>query len=188
MTFLYPPRPEKAISPSLIQYYEDRGWIAQVKKNGTASVASVDENAEVEFWTRHKERHKAWVPTDEAKAFLRQFPRSVFVFELLHSKGGGVRDTLYFFDVLVFEGRSLIGTTLHERLKLLKAIVPDVGHLLMAHTYTQSLRFLYDNLTSPLDEGIVLKDPAATLRSCLKPSSNSGWQVKCRKETKNFGF
>lgn len=30
--FLFPPRPEKAVPSSLINFYENRGWFAQIKK------------------------------------------------------------------------------------------------------------------------------------------------------------
>ena len=32
MQFWYPPRPEKAILPSMIRFYEQRGFVAQIKK------------------------------------------------------------------------------------------------------------------------------------------------------------
>ena len=70
MKFWYPPRPEKAIAPSLIKFYEGRGWIAQIKKNGTCSTANVDDHGNVTFFTRHGEAHKAWIPTEEAHGLV----------------------------------------------------------------------------------------------------------------------
>jgi hypothetical protein len=186
--FLYPPRPENAIPPSLINSYERRGWICQIKKNGTCSLAFVDGMDNVTFKTRHNEFHKAWTPTKEIISFFAGFPNSVFVFELLHSKGGDIRNTVYLFDVLEWLGRDLVGTTLKERLTLLASIVPPTPNITVAKVYTEGLSSLFVGLTSPLDEGIVLKNPEAVLRSCDRDSLNAGWQVKCRKATKNYGF
>jgi ATP-dependent DNA ligase len=186
MRFLYPPRPEQAIVPSLIPFYEKKGWMAQIKKNGTASVVGT-ENGQIEFRTRQNEAHKAWTPTKEAKEFFLKYPDSYFVFELLHSKGGGVRDTIYLFDVLRYRGESLVDWTFTQRMGLLYGLKTE-GRITTAPCFESDLRGLYDGLKDPLDEGIVLKDPRAKLLDCRQNGKNAAWQVKCRKPTKNFGF
>jgi ATP-dependent DNA ligase len=177
----------KAITPTLINFYERKGWIAQRKRNGTCSTANVDSEGKVTFFTRHGEAHKAWTPTAEAKAWFGQYPDSYFVFELLHSKGAGVRDTIYLFDVLRMEGTDQVGFPLRERLCLLQTL-PVSGKISVARTYTKDLTALYRGLSDPLDEGIVLKDPEAVLAECHRGGLNANWQVKCRRATKNFGF
>ena len=187
MEFWYPPRPEKAILPTLIPFYERKGWWAQRKLNGTCSVANVDDHGNVEFRTRHNESHKAWVPTNEAKTWFGQYPNSYFVFELLHSKGAGIRDTIYIFDILKLQGVSLVGFTLKERLEWLQRL-PASGKVTVAISHKKDLTALYRGLSDPLDEGVVLKDPEAVLAECYRDGLNSGWQVKVRRGTKNFGF
>lgn len=187
--FLYPPRPETAISPSVISSFEKRGFVAQIKKNGTCSIASVGEKGYVDFYTRHGDRHKAWTPSTETRAFLAQFPNSVFVFELLHSKGGGVRDTLYFFDIISFMDADFIGVTFLERMKALRQVLKDAPkNMSVATVYTKNLTKLFTGLKHELDEGIVLKDPNSVLRSCFQEGKNGHWQVKCRRPTKNYAF
>lgn len=109
--FMYPPRPEKAIPPELIAYYQSEGFIAQVKKNGTCTVIAVAPDHSLNIWTRHGERHKAWKPDPESPSLraFKKLPKRWFVFvgELLHSKGVGIKDTLYLFDILV-DGKSLM--------------------------------------------------------------------------------
>lgn len=184
---IYPPRPEKAITPSLIPFYEKRGYVAQVKKNGTCSLAIVGPDGTVEYKTRHWEDHKAWTPTESMSGFFSEHRDSIFVFELLHSKTPNVKNTAYLFDVLRYAGVDLTGQTLAFRLNLLSKIRP-VQCAQVAETYTVGLRGLYDGLTEPEDEGIVLKDPVATLRGCERDGMNAGWQVKCRRSTKNYSF
>lgn len=188
--FLYPPRPERAIAPSLIGLYESRGYIAQKKKNGTCTVVSINEAGKVSWYTRHGEAHKAWIPTKELTEFFSSFPDSTFVGELLHSKGGGVKDTLCLFDVLKTPRDDMLGWSYQLRHQLLTYTIQNYipTHLHILENYTKDLRKLYDGLTDPLDEGIVLKDPNAVLRDCQRDGLNANWQVKCRRATKNYGF
>ena len=46
----------------------------------------------------------------------------------------------------------------------------------------------YFNSLSGDDEGIVLKDPMGILRDCSKAAANGYWQVKCRRQTKNYSY
>lgn len=188
MTFYYPPRPERAIASSLISWFEDRGYIAQIKKNGTCSVISIDSNGTPTWKTRHNEAHKAWTPTEELNNYFSGFKDSIFVGELLHSKGPSVKDTIYLFDVLRYLGKDLVGKTFVERQNILKSVVPLSEKIILAKTHSKCLRGLYDSLSDPLDEGLVLKNPNAVLKDCLRNGLNAGWQVKCRKSTKNYSF
>jgi hypothetical protein len=51
--YFAPPRPEQAIPPICIQSYEDRGWVAQIKKNGTNNLIFVAPDHTLTFRTRH---------------------------------------------------------------------------------------------------------------------------------------
>jgi hypothetical protein len=184
--FLYPPRPENRILPGLIPSFERRGWVCQLKKNGTCSLAFVDATGTVIFKTRHNEDHKAWTPTPDIILFFSQFRNSIFVFELLHSKGGGVKNTVYIFDLLMYDGKYLVGMSLRERLDILEKLKIDVPNISVAETYTTGFLSIFQNLTNPLDEGIVLKRPDAPLEMCFRDGTNTSWQVKCRKATKNY--
>lgn len=188
MSFEYPPRPERAIAPDLIPFYEGRGWVGQIKKNGTCSVVRVGSDGSTAYWNRHGEPHRAWPGHAEVSGFFSSFPDSFFVFELLHSKGPSVKDTAYVFDVTRFQGRSLIGTTLTDRLEILERLRPTTPKVVMVQTYTTGLRAIYDALSDPLDEGLVLKDPTSTLSGGWRPDLNGSWQIKCRRQSKNYSF
>ena len=118
--------------------------------------------------------------------------------ELLHSKGVGVKNTVYLFDIVVYQGKSLIGMTLVERRALLHSLWPiqkvHYSHyevhpnLWVARWSETGFAEMFRGITKLEDEGLVLKDPNSTLQSCHKEGLNAGWQVKCRKPTKNYGF
>ena len=185
--WLWPPRPESAIPPSLIKSFEDRGYVGQIKYNGTCQVVSVDAALGVTFQTRHNELNKAWTPLPEIAKYFSNFPDSVLVGELLHNKHASVKNTIILFDVLHYQGQSLVGKTLSERLMILCSL-PITKNVQVIETHTRDLTGLYHSLSKPTEEGLVLKDPNAQLKSCLRNGLNASWQVKCRRPTKNYGF
>lgn len=202
--YLYPARPEKAVAPSLLGFYEAQGWIGQLKKNGTCTVLGISPEKEIYCFDRHKEPQKAWKASwlnPALKPFL-ELPEKWFVFEpeLLHSKTKGIKDTLYLFEILVADSEFLLGTTWEERQKLIRELFPNTragepgcgydlvedSNLWLAKTIPGDFRRVFDSLTREEDEGLVLKNPKALLEFCYTPSANSRWQVKCRKTGKNF--
>lgn len=201
--YFWPPRPEKAIPPNLLSYYEKKGWIAQVKKNGTCTVLYVRPDKSLITKTRHNSDHKLWTPSAEFTEQFEIIPGDgwyVFAGELLHSKTKHIKDTIYLFDMLVANGEYLAGQTLQHRLKLLHALFPRKARTLnhshyvvapklwVAETITKRFLERFRALTPSEDEGLVLKDPQAKLQLCVKKDANRLWQVKCRKPTKTHGF
>ena len=197
-SYLWPPRPEKAIPRDLLNFYRARGYWAQVKKNGTCTVI-FSRGKEVIFKTRHNDDHRLWSPTPEHERFFQTSDKwNVYVAELLHSKTPTVKNQLYIFDIIVDEGEQLVDTTFEERQLLLQSRwagdYEPLKHQTRVHEYvsvaenlTGDFDSIYDNL-QPEDEGLVLKNPTAKLKACLKPDSNAPWQVKCRVTTKNYSF
>lgn len=199
--YLFPPRPENKIPREMIGYYEKKGYIAQVKKNGTCTVVFC-KGDEVIFKTRHAdEDHKAWSPEPATRKFFQGRGDgktwNVFVGELLHSKTPHIKHQLCLFDMIVKDGVQLVGTSLAQRLKMLEAEVgtgertgdryqvhPSVNRL---HSYVKGFDWLFNHL-KPEDEGIVMKDPNALMTACFTASANSNSQVKSRIVHKNYAF
>lgn len=184
--FLYPPRPEKAIIPQLIKHFENNGFWAQIKKNGTCTSIFIDNEGNVSWRTRHNEPHKAWTPDEITNKFFSKFRNCCFSAELLHSKGGS-KNTLYLFDIVRWDGEYL-SNSFEERQKILQKIIPLQKNILIAKNYTKDLTGLFHSLKSIDDEGLVLKNPRSQLKDCRREGLNSDWQVKCRRPTKNYGF
>lgn len=129
-TYLWPPRPSKAISSAMLNFYEKRDYVAQYKKNGTCTVLYVTPEKEIIAKTRHNDDHKRWEPTDKSTGVFKNLPGDgwyVFVVEVLHSKVKDIKDTVYIFDILVNDGQDLVGTTFMERQDMLHEIF-DIKH------------------------------------------------------------
>ncbi len=200
-TYLWPPRPDKAVSKGVLHFYENLGWVAQVKLNGTCTVLGVAPDRSVRAMTRHNDDHKMWKPSETTAAAFKKLPGNgwyVFVSELMHTKVSGIRDINYIHDILVADGEHLIGLSLAARQALLHSLFkvkkPTLSHYVIDdHTwlvreYSDDFTELFEQLDRPEFEGLVLKNPKATLASCTRATSNSGWQVKSRKPLKNFNF
>lgn len=197
--YITPPRAEKAIPPGLLSAYEKPGWIAQAKKNGANSVIFVSPEKEVFAYNRHGEKHKKWTFTKEtAKSFAALPGKGWYVInaELLHAKVKGLRDINYIHDILVDDGEYLGGTSYASRYVRLQNLffnqtmsVTPTHWILnkntwLARNFRDNFRQAFDSLKSDEDEGLVLKN----MNGILHPKSNNGWTVKCRRNTKNFGF
>ncbi len=211
-SFLFPPRPSKAIPPSMILFYQSRGWVGQYKKNGTCTILYVSPEKEIIVRTRHDDEHKRWTPTDKSTSVFKNLPGKgwyVFVCEVLHSKFAGTRDTIYLFDIVVNDGEQLVGKTFTERQEILHGLFldpdDDIGMPFDSHIVNSNVmiaRVIPDHLEAemtriqriapsegaPENEGLVLKDPNARLEPMSRKTSNSGWQVKCRITHANYAF
>lgn len=198
-TFIEPPRAEKAIPPSLLKAYEMPGWVAQAKKNGTNSVIFISPDKEMFAYNRHGVKHKNWsFDKDNSQAFRNLPGKGWYVInaELLHAKVKGLRDVNYIHDILVDDGEYLCGTSYASRYVRLQNLffnqamkaVPTHWILnkytWLARNFRDNFRDAFDSLKSDEDEGLVLKN----MNGILQSKSNNGWTVKCRRNTKNFGF
>jgi hypothetical protein len=201
--YLLPPRAEAKIPVAMLSLYENAGWLAQVKKNGTNSVIFVPPDRKPFAYNRHGERHKVWDFDKESARFFSKLPGSnwyVFNAELLHSKvSGGPRNTNYLHDVLVYDGTYLLGRTYLERYNLLfKAFDPYVSgeafshfilnpQTLLAKSVRTGFKTMFkEQLIAGEDEGLVIKDPRGLLSTT--DGKNARWMAKIRKPNKNLGF
>jgi len=206
--YLYPPRPESALAPNTIGFYEKTmGWVAQYKKNGTNTIIGISPVGEIITMNRHAEKHKAWQISEYLKTSLLQiFPTGfwhVFVAEVMHSKTKDIKDTIYIHDILVSNGEYMIGSTFAERQVILAGlflplsrletyshhVCDEQGKIWFARLFTANLTDLFWSIERPeLDEGLVLKDPAGKLKDCVRERSNESWQVKVRHTSKKYVF
>lgn len=201
--YLYPPRPEFALTYDRIPYYESDGWVGQYKKNGTCTIIAMSPEGEFHAMNRHAENHKAWNLTDHIKEFLkRTLPKNgwtVLVAEILHSKTPTIKDTIYIHDIIVAGSKQLVGTTFGERQKILNKMLPGgVEHyshfeldtkVWRAKILTKNIVDAFHSIKdTSIDEGIVLKKLNGKLKDCYKSDANKAWQAKVRYATKNYQF
>lgn len=201
--FLFPPRPERKILPGLLGFYENRGFWAQIKKNGTCSILGVGPKGEIYTQNRHGEDHRLWKPSEESLKPFKDIANGkwhVFVVEVIDAKTPRIKDTIYIHDIIVHAGKILVDSKFSERQKLLRKIFPNrvkggfgyekiTKKVWLATLIKRKFKAIFDSIEDPkVDEGLVLKDPNGRLEPMWREGKNSGWQVKCRHPHKNYGF
>jgi hypothetical protein len=203
--YLYPPRPENALTPDRISYYEKHGFVGQYKKNGTCSIFAINHPNDFIAMTRHNDNHKQWVFSQYFHGcFAKYLPANkwhVFVGEVLHSKTVNIKDTVYIFDILVYNSEELYGSKFMDRQNLLKEIF-QADHkqqmyshyeieprFLLARNFESGMYDMFKNIEDKtVDEGFVLKKKDAILKDCYSASNNSSWQIKFRHPSKKYQF
>jgi len=201
--YMWPPRPEHALTSDRFGYYEVQGYWAQYKKNGTCMIVWYTPNGDFILYNRHKEPIKNWDLPTAVKAKLKELlPKgkwTVLLAELMHHKVAGIKNTVYFHDILVHESVLLAGETFEKRQEILSKLLPAgaeaYSHYVVSEGIWRAKNFKSDFLkifksikNQKIDEGLVLKNPTAQLKHCYKADSNAGWQIKFRYPTKNYNF
>ena len=210
--YLYPPRPQFKIPPEELDKYDNGEYFASPKLNGTACVVFTN-GEQLEVYNRHKLPISKYSPFINFRSLSPDGQWYVYAGEYLNKGQKGEtgeveRDKFVIWDILVYAGEYLIGSTYLDRIRIIdnaypaKQLVSDKGlewREYMAATtlngiykvpvYAQGFKYMYDDLVkTDLYEGVVLKKAQAKLTYGFNEKNNSEWQVKCRKENKLYKF
>lgn len=224
--WFYPPRgemrvPYKPESPIIKMWKGFSDAVAQFKQNGTNCQLKVfPDHSTIELWSRHKidartgksspsgepSQIKNYVLTGKMREeVLDMTPKGVWTVyncELMHSKTTTVKNTLYFFDVLVWQGQHLISVEYADRYRIIEGLLknryfpidlPEIdGKLYIAENISPSAwdKAWSEAVKSPYCEGLVLKRMGAVSRLQYgdREKNNSGFLCRVRKPQKNFRF
>lgn len=210
--YIYPPRAEVKIHHTELAKYDNDTYFAQPKYNGSCCVVFLTNNECVSF-----NRHNQLISKFECDILPLHKGNGKMVLsgEYLNKSQIGeynqdLNKCFVIWDILGYENKWLIGATTDERLTLIESLYPcnrmvvestgkliaynhlcctELDNVFKAPTYMHSFDKLYENIVkTPLYEGLVLKKRNAKLEMGFVEKNNTSWQVKCRKETKNYKF
>lgn len=210
--FIYPPRAEVKTTPKLVSHYDTTEYIAQPKYNGSCVSVFLNDNHRVV--NRHNEPKTRVDKSIDFKSVNKWDKWMVLSGELMDKskKGedGNVINGFIMWDILVYKGEYLIGSTTTERLEIMekewscqRMMITPKGFVEYKHlcytgiegiykspSYMGGLGYfskLYDELiVTDAYEGLVIKKANAKLELGFGEKNNSGWQLKARKPTKNY--
>lgn len=214
--FVFPPRPEYKIKPASLSMYDNGEYFGQPKLNGSACVLMLNGNDMV-LYNRHGELlTNADTRLIDVFNLHRGEGWMILCGELLNKNkygedGQPFNQRFCIWDIIMFEGLSLEGTSTIQRIELLDQILPSLEMVVNGRgeleqynhlhciagaencykvvNYERNFVQLYDELVkTDVYEGLVLKQKAAKLQPGLRESNNGSWQVKARKQTKNYNF
>jgi len=199
--YLWPPRPKTTIKPFSPQYEAMKGrkwWKSQLKLNGQRNVIYISPDREVQMWNRHGDTHQNYnVPpwlVEQVLSVVKPVDGWVAIDgELLHAKDKSIKNTLYWWDMLVYDSDYLIGRKYNARHQMLldavREPISNDGHIakvtdniwLACMIEPEQFDAAWSRTEISYVEGFVFKDVNSALRPCLGRSNNHSWQVRCRK-------
>ena len=215
--YIYPPRTKmtsalfvshkakNGLTPMAKVWSRFKNTQAQLKLNGNRNLIKVSPKGEIEFWNRHAERQQKYTIPPAMEAEIRRISPSgvwtVWDSELMNFKTKEIKDVVYMYDVLVWQGEYLFGKTYGERYELLKS---QIGEHYIPFDYSAIDRPMYlaqnfapdewPNLWEtlreiPWIEGLVAKrfDNVSALEPGNHEYNNSGFMMRFRKPHKNYG-
>lgn len=210
--YIYPPRPEAAIVPDLLDDLGP-GWIAQPKYNGSCAMLFINGRKDYRICNRKGAALTLQWPINYT-ALNDSDKYMVLCGEYLNKSKSGedgkpFNHKLIIWDILVWKGIYLVGESCEHRLKILHQLfgtsrghvsgkgitifnhlhTTDMENVFMAPSYLNNFKRLYNEIIqTDLYEGLVLKKAVAKLELGFKERNNTSWQVKARKATKNYNF
>lgn len=211
--YLFPPRPEVKIPSADLDKFDNGEYIAQPKYNGSCYLVFTN-GKETRVCNRHKEETTYKNPYIDWHKLALTDDWYVYAGEYLNKgkageNGSKETDKFIIWDILVWKGNYLTGTTTLDRISLLENHFPchrgmvrgdklemyrhlcqtDIRGIYKAPTYMNDFLPLYRDLVkTDLYEGLVLKKANSKLAFGFQQKNNTDWQIKCRKETKIYNF
>lgn len=204
MHYIYPPRIKTVLPPSgTVSFEHMNQFMAQVKLNGSCMMLYIHRNVLLTY-NRHKElmAHKmdkrellALNPTDTYMVLVGEYMNK----NQTDENGEPWNHKFVIFDILVYEGKHLIGKTFAERFELLRELYPDnpvKKHLhqisencFRVDSFDNNFEEVFQEVTPhQMYEGIVLKKKNSRLQNGTTELNNHSSQFKVRKPTKNYKF
>jgi len=201
--YMYPPRPEYCLSDDQLIKYEKDHFI-QPKLNGSCATIYIKKEEIKNFGRHRNENLSNFTLSDDDLKILNCGNKNwnVFVGEYMNKNKKGVdgkpwNHKFVIFDILVYNGEYLLGTTFQERVKLLDNIfdiVEENDYLYKITDKIYRVKTFYDNFQKrwkdiikiDMFEGFVLKKINQKLTRGTTEKNNLSH--KCRKPTKNYVF
>ncbi len=206
--FLYPPRIESRLQPISLDKFDNGNYIGQPKLNGSSTSVTISEKSVVA-----KERHNKFFaipPKFDFQSLHRGNGFMCITGEFMNKskkdQDGKPLKVFCIWDIVAYDGKILIGSTIEERMNLLNKLYPTkseiktkngVPYLLetgipdiyKVNNFYGRFSELFNDLTSvDMVEGFVLKRKNGKLEMMTREENNTGWSVKVRKPTSNYKF
>ena len=202
--YLYPPRPEIKIPHTALPTYESMGFLAQPKLNGSCAPLFLT-GSSAKLMNRHNQPFaRELIDHSHLTKLHKGSGALVLVGEFMNKSKKNTMNkefngVLVVFDILVYNGNYLTGTSVEERASMLLDIYPTRPYddyidqisekVYLVKSFTSGFTKVYqDIIKTDMYEGLVLKRKTALLESGYNEKNNTKWQLKCRKATKNYTF
>ena len=202
--YIYPPRPESKIRNTELIKYDNGTFISQPKLNGSNCTIYTN-GIDVYIMNRHKQElsnvklgKKVFTDLHRGEGWM-----AINGEYMNKSKNNGdgltFNNKFVIFDILIYEGKQMVGTTFEYRVDLLKNLYDSVKYdniirkinddIYIVETFFEGFDSIYEDIVSiDMYEGLVIKKKKSKLENGISQKNNSSSQIKVRKPTKNYDF
>lgn len=217
--FIFPPRASDAIPRSETGLFAKLGFIGELKYNDSHILICIEDRKVSWILDRHGKKPAVDFSDFDFSPFIAKLNgHGAYVFDggHLHKKHGAIKNTIVIWDVLVRDGKHLLGSTYGERYEWLLGLRSG-EHFLFRESATSDhddfglmicpgmfmplnykpeewdgLWTMVERVNSkyehPLLEGIVFKNLNGKLKGGLRERNNEDWLGRSRVETKRHRF
>jgi len=201
--YYYPPRPKANFPPERLQEFDKGKYLAQPKLNGSCCLIFTN-GKEVHVYNRHKSILNFKISNEELLALYSGKGWMVLLGEYMNKackdESGKLWNHKYcIFDILVYNGKYLLKSTIGERQEILGSIFKSKSDKKLLRRISENVyivqnielgfKEIFDEITKyDMYEGLVLKNKSSKLIMGLKEKSDISSQIKCRKPTKNYSY
>jgi hypothetical protein len=202
--YIYPPRPEIKSPPSGLKTYERMGFWGQPKMNGSCSNLFLGPGVTKPMGRHNNLFAREIISRQDLQMLHRGSGPMILTGEYMNKSQKDVHGKPFIgfviFDILVYNGKHLLGVTFQERQELLDSLYTPLNSFdefiwtigpsaYRAKNFTSGFEKSWNYLTSiQMYEGFVLKRPDAKLEQGFKEVNNTKWQLKIRKPTANYKY
>jgi len=202
--YIFPPRPEYKIKSESLGKYDDGSFYAQPKMNGSNCTIYLDGKT-----FEQRNRHEGIISNFKLKdsdilPLHKGEGDFVIVGEYMNKSQKDINGKVFnnkfvIFDILVFNGMQLVGTTYKERYKMMIELFGIKSYddylyqisdtVFMVKSFEKDFKTLYEKIIKiDMLEGWVLKKKTGKLERGSRLKNNLGWQLKCRRSSANYQF
>lgn len=202
--YIFPPRPENKIPRSELKKYDNGIYMAQPKLDGS-NLTVYTNGVEVILMNRHGQTlSNVMLPISEFKKLHKGEGWLALNGEYMNKSKKDTDNNTFnhkfvIFDILVYNGKQTVGKTFKQRQELLHSLyktekydnfIEKINENIFAvKTFFSKFVDIYDELVkTDMYEGLVIKKMNSKLKNGVSKTNNTGSQIKCRKETKNYRF
>jgi len=203
--YYFPPRPEYMVQSDKLSTYEEK-YLAQSKLNGSCAEIFIKSD-ELKIFGRHQNENLSnfKLKLNDLKILnCGNENWNVVVGEYMNKNKNGLdgkpwNHKFVIFDILVYNGEYLLGSTFEERVTLMDklfGVVDENEYLYKLNDNVYRVKTFYDKFLERWNEivkidmleGLVMKKKDAKLERGLSESNMKLYMAKCRKETKLYKF
>ena len=206
--YIFPPRPEYKIPPSDLQSFDDGTFMAEPKFNGDNGVIFFNSKEFIPMNRHGKKYPKYQLDTDELKDLFPPDWNCLSGEYMAKSKKDENKSTFnhkfVIFDMLVYDGNYLLGTTFEDRWLMLynrfnhrfisenEYSYQITENIWLVKVWLTDFVTIWNKITKiDMIEGLVLKKRKSVSAKLLPGNvekNNYLSQLKCRKSTKNYSY